>query len=281
MSCNPVIVIIVHKQFLSENEIKSLKQCYKILGAFDIRLVCPAGLDTSIYKQLIPAVKLDFIDSVWQSSYEMFNQLKHNIFLFQKYKHFSHILFYELDAWVFKDELEFWCKENFDYIGAPWFADYTNSESPIIGVGNGGFSLRSVQSSSRILKRINFLKKLRGFWYKAHIQSIFSFENAVKKFGFLFNLKSTENFEEFLLFKNGNEDFIWCVKIPQYFSDFRVAPADDALKFSFEVHPEKLYKANHFKLPFGCHAWWKYNLDFWKPFIFSPESACANSNHLD
>ena len=64
-----------------------------------------------------------------------------------------------------------------------------------------------------------------------------------------------------------NEDLFWAEVIPNNFPDFKVPRPTEALKFSFEVNPEILYQLNNEQLPFGCHAWWKYNLNFWLPHI--------------
>lgn len=47
-------------------------------------------------------------------------------------------------------------------------------------------------------------------------------------------------------------------------NSFRVATREDALKFSFAMEVRRCYQLNHYKLPFGCHAWFKYDLDFWR-----------------
>jgi hypothetical protein len=52
-----------------------------------------------------------------------------------------------------------------------------------------------------------------------------------------------------------------------FFHEFSVAPVEKAIGFSFEKLPQKLYNLNHNNLPFGCHAWFKYDFDFWEPFI--------------
>ena len=42
----------------------------------------------------------------------------------------------------------------------------------------------------------------------------------------------------------------------------------EAARFSFEVHPERLYHNNGNVLPFGCHAFEKWEYDsFWKKHI--------------
>lgn len=45
---------------------------------------------------------------------------------------------------------------------------------------------------------------------------------------------------------------------------FHVAPFDIALQFAFEKDVRQCYQRNQYKLPFGCHAWEKYDFDFWR-----------------
>lgn len=67
--------------------------------------------------------------------------------------------------------------------------------------------------------------------------------------------------------KRGNEDTIWS----NLFKDTRISIKtpnfEDGLGFSFEQSPDYLFIQNNQELPFGCHAWWKYDLNFWRPHI--------------
>ena len=68
--------------------------------------------------------------------------------------------------------------------------------------------------------------------------------------------------------RGGNEDVFWTQCIPKYFPKFKVAPFEDAYAFSFEKNASMLYKKNNNQLPFGCHAWQKYEYEeFWKKHI--------------
>lgn len=60
-----------------------------------------------------------------------------------------------------------------------------------------------------------------------------------------------------------NEDFFFSIAK----GDFHVAPLSTALEFSIETHVRKCFKINGRRLPFGCHAWEKYDFLFWKPYI--------------
>ncbi len=142
---------VKYKEKINEFEEISLRQCYKVLGKYPIRLVCPKGLDISYYKSINSKIEVDFIKPIWLSSIPKFSTLLISPFLYHKYRDFEYILFYQLDAFVFHDELDFWCEKEFDYIGAPWLFPngapwWFHNSNNIHGVGNGGFSLRKTKS---------------------------------------------------------------------------------------------------------------------------------------
>lgn len=64
-----------------------------------------------------------------------------------------------------------------------------------------------------------------------------------------------EDINEDIFYSMGNSD------------DFRVAPLETALQFAFEREVERCFILNKNKLPFGCHAWERYDIECWKPWI--------------
>ena len=48
-----------------------------------------------------------------------------------------------------------------------------------------------------------------------------------------------------------------------------IAPEDVGLSFAFDLNPSQCFERNNEKLPFGCHAWHRFENDFWKPIIDS------------
>ncbi len=260
MNKRVIILVISHKPILSENEVLSLKQLYKVLEHFPIKLICPEGLDVSFYIENINNnTDFDFIDPIWQSNYQNFNKLKMSLFLYERYFDYEYILFYEPDAYVFRDELEYWCAKGYDYIGAPWFEGWHEAKpnSPLIGVGNGGFSLRKTDSTIKLLKRM----KLYTIIYR--LLRIFKILLLCKRLGILENYFKRINK---IRSQDINEDYQISV-LSKYFCWYKIAPIQVALRFSFDVNPEVLYAMNNNTLPFGCHAWTRYNPNFWKQFI--------------
>jgi hypothetical protein len=263
-----IILIISHKEVLSEYEVISLQQCHKILSHYNIKFICPEGLNINGYNaQLGFEPKFHFINPKWQSTYNLFNRLKISPLLYNSFHDYEYILFYEPDVFVFKDELEYWCNKEYDYIGAPWLSGKgeANHDSPYIGVGNGGFSLRKVSSHLKTTQSIGRIKTTSEYW-KYYLRmnwkgKIYHFPNH------FFNFVFKNNFYHLLNDFSDYEDDFWSNYVHRKFKWFKVAPVKEALKFSMEVHPSRMYADNNNELPFGCHAWWKNDLEFWKPHI--------------
>lgn len=263
---NPIIIIISHKEEIDEFEIASLKRCFNILSKYEIRLVFPLGKNPSCYLKVIKNLKIDFIDPIWLSTYYRFAQLKISKRFYAKYSEYSHILFYELDAWVFSDQLYFWCEKDYDYYGAPWFEN-DNSKPLLNAVGNGGFSLRKIDTilnipSSFTLFDLKAWYLLSLYRYGFDNDDIFSvFLKKLSRFKYFSD--SYKNFRR----NKGAEDVFWSHIIPEFYKSYKIAPLEEAIKFSFEKNPAELYKLNNNQLPFGCHAWRKYDSEFWSNYI--------------
>lgn len=261
-----VVLITVHKADVAPLERVSLLQCMRVLGAYPIRLICPVGMDTSQYLALCPGLVVDPIPAHWQSSYANFAKLKIDTFLYRRYSAYEYVLFYELDAFVFRDELPHWCGRAYDYIGAPWLQGYVAADqnSGFVGVGNGGFSLRKTASlirgrrSRRLWLRMLLSTARRAPGRAARVAAGEVLRTLRHPFG--------DDADPEIVFERG-EDSFWGLTVARHLSWFKVAPVDEALKFSFEAAPRKLFALNGDRPPFGCHAWARYDFDFWRPHI--------------
>jgi hypothetical protein len=268
MKKTAVIIVIAHKDELSDSEKASLRQCYTILGTYRIVLVCPEGLNVNVYKSINPQAEICFIDPKWQASYGMFNRLKIEPLLYEKFSGYSHILFYELDAWVFRNELEDWCNAGYDYIGAPWITGIENNVPKFYPVGgNGGLSLRNIQAHLKVLKVYKIMKSPKQIW-EYHKKFHSSFHLWIRMPLILLRMLGFQNNSRYVTKKFwGNEDAYWCKIAPKIDLHFEVAPANVCIKFSFEKYAPLLFEMNGNQLPFGCHAYEKHDFSFWKPYI--------------
>lgn len=258
-----VVLIIAHKSALNPAEKASLAQCYKILGKHRIVLICPRGLDVSEYKRIYPDAEVDFVNSRWHSSYRMFNRLKIEPFIYKRFQEFRFILFYELDAWVFSDQLDYWCSLEYDFIGAPWFQGLAaaTENSAFVGVGNGGFSLRKVSSH---LKATSVFKYIKG---PSELWRAFTAEPDLKKFfRLLTNISFRNNFHHLFNNYRRNEDIFWATVVAPRLG-WKMPDLKTAARFSIEANARRMFALNDGQLPFGCHKWEKFDPEFWNQFI--------------
>ena len=262
-----VVVIPVHSPNPSAYELISFKQCFAVLGNHPIKVLAPMGLELAAYRAVVSAFDTVFIAPKWQRSVRDYNKLKTSRFFYRLFKNYQFLLTYELDAFVFRDDLLFWCDKGYDYIGAPWFEGFSEigNNNTITGVGNSGFSLRKISSIEEILKQIFYKNEME---YTGKI--ITRVKGYVKmSYRWPLNMLSNQLGENYTMQKNFpyHEDIFFGIIAPQYAKNFKVASVADAVRFSFELRPKLLYELNGEALPMGCHAWWRYALDFWRPHI--------------
>lgn len=221
------VVIPVYKKILSDLEIISYKQLLRVLGEFDIVAIAPK-------EQKLPEemrrndIKVEHFAAEFFRSVGSYSRLMLSECFYERFLKYQYILIYQLDAFVFKNELMHFCSLGYDYIGAPWlsgFCEYTNLKRKVLYVGNGGFSLRRVEAC---LNALRCRQRLLGIYQERNEDAFFS--------------------------ACGDDDF-------------RVAPREVALTFSFEREVRRCFEENHRKLPFGCHAFERYDLEFWKRYI--------------
>jgi hypothetical protein len=71
-------------------------------------------------------------------------------------------------------------------------------------------------------------------------------------------------------------DIFWARRAKEYVPDFRIPDWKTALRFAFETPPRQCLELNNGRLPFGCHAWAKYDREFWTPHLL-PEASASHS----
>lgn len=257
------VVIPVYKAHPTEFELSSFIQCLKILYKYKIYLICSKTLNVTSYTSLVHSnninISIIHFNEKYFNSMAGYNSLMQSLILYFKFLSHKHILIYQLDSWVFRDELDLWVSQKYDYIGAPWFQGWHNADehSKIIGVGNGGFSLRRTKSFIKLY----FITILYKYLGKAiFLKSKFKFLNTDSPL-----FRSNDKIEV-IRRKEINED-LYIFNLSECFKWFKIAPFNEAIKFSFEANPEILHAENGYRLPFGCHAWERYNYTFWKQFI--------------
>jgi Protein of unknown function (DUF5672) len=244
------VVIPVYKSEPDPYEITSLIQCLKVFPNHSIIFVFPEDLNLTSYKKLCHGYDVQWksFDIKYFASIEGYNDLMLSRCFYEAFTNYSYILIHQLDAFTFRNELDYWCSLNYDYIGSPWINTWKQPDVSRTNwlkhiqqkiqnadgfVGNGGYSLRKVKSFIIALALLS--KEAKGFPY--------------------------------------NEDMFFSYYVPRKFPFFSIPSFQLALKFSFETEPNLCFQLNNRQLPFGCHAWDKNYDSFWKDHIELEETA--------
>lgn len=254
------VVIPIYLPVLSDTDRVSLKQCLKLLSEYEIIVIKPENLEVHELAHY-PLSHIESFPDDFFVSLRAYNRLVLAAEFYSRFQNYQYILIYQLDAYVFKDELLFWAEKGYDYIGAPWlpskrrhlsaigrfrlfcqrfFCKWFNKEAFVSDkyyayqVGNGGFSLRK---TSKMLDIV--------IHYKDKIDKLLA--------------DDAEFYPEDIFLLHELIDSKYKLKKPNF---------KEALQFSIEEKPDWAYFCNREQLPFGCHAWChKDYYYFWKSFI--------------
>jgi hypothetical protein len=71
---------------------------------------------------------------------------------------------------------------------------------------------------------------------------------------------------QYMVDRENNDTFI-ANRSTHYYPEFKIASLETALRFSFECVPRYCFELTGRTLPFGCHAWPKYDRAFWEPYL--------------
>jgi Protein of unknown function (DUF5672) len=237
MSKITAIVIPIYKQEMSSSERVSFERALKVFPENDIIIVSPKSLNLDNYLALSPTLKVNTFDDYFFENITGYNELMLSVGFYERFLNYKYILIYQLDAYVFENQLNYWEKANYDYVGSPWLIPppIASNKKPKVNiqhwfvnrVGNGGLSLRKV---------------------KTHYWTMIFYWILIKFFPL-------------------NEDMFLGILMDFINPFFKKPKAMEALKFAFEMQPRKSFELNNHQLPFGVHAWEKYDPEFWKEFI--------------
>jgi len=256
-----VVPIFNRSHFTSEEEI-SFRHLEHYLGGYDKYLVAPESLDVER-----PGFEVKRFGDRFFGSITAHTRLMLDPQFYEAFSQYRFILTYHLDALVFSDQLLQWCEMDFDFIGAPRIG---TSDRPHI-VGNGGFALRKVESMLKVLRSHEYAVDPAQYW-----RSI----SAGKPMPLRLLYLPKKYLKYLRYFNNINRDIDHCMQMPvpcediflsesaaKYYPEFKFAPLDLAFRFAFDEMPRLCFEMTNHTLPFGCHAWYKQDREFWEPFL--------------
>jgi hypothetical protein len=270
-----IVVPLSNRPDLLPDEEVSLRHLRHFLGRYDKFLVAPPESEVRIEGFESKDFPARFFGSV-----AAHNRLLGSPAFYRAFLDYEYIFFYHLDALAFSDQLEDWCSNGLDYIGPPWILcdDYPWLRRP--RVGNGGFTLLRVSSALKVLTN-RYREEPSTYWLEKFTDSapgwlIRGLEWIQRRFpgvGPVNRLMREWSAMKDPTYHGRNNDLFWSDKAVRYLPEFKVASLEEGLRFGFEASPRTCFEMNGGTMPFGCHAWGRYDRAFWEPYLLKADQS--------
>jgi hypothetical protein len=260
------IVVPVYRAFLDADEATSLESVFRVLGGHHLVMVKPQGLDTAAIEARFPFKAVETFAPEFFASIQGYNRLLLSTGFYQRFLGSAYLLICQLDVFVFRDDLATWVAKGYDYVGAPWVSGnrlglLIHRLAMALGrlrpggpekiypyqlrnrVGNGGFSLRKVETHHRLSI------ELKG-----------AIDHYLRHAG-------THHF---------HEDVFWSLEPARRGHPHRTPGVEEAMAFSWDVNPARLDALAGGKLPMAAHGWYRgRHLKFWAPRVAAARAAAG------
>jgi hypothetical protein len=261
---------------LSADDEVSMRHLRKYLDHYDKFLLVPKGMGIRM-----DGFQVMELDRRHFGSAANHNRMLYRTDFWEKFADYEYVLMYHLDALVFSDQLLEWCDKGLDYIGSPFLIC---KDAPWVRVercGNGGFALYRVPSVLKVLWNRYLADPSKYYedhcWRLIELRSrlLKSLRSAVPAWlkkraapGLSQQLWKMERIE---VNERGN-DIFWSDKAKDFLPGFKVGTLEQGFAFSFEMEPGRCLERTGGRMPFGCHAWGRYDRAFWEPHLLKEDS---------
>lgn len=171
------IIIPIYNEYPSESEKKSILRNTTVLQQYDVYAIHPAGMNINEYKMYRIYKYIPFKKKYFRSN-KSYSRLLLSGSFYDCFNEYDYMLIAQTDTYILNSNysLEYFINMSYDYYGAPWpcgpFATpygirehiksiFVHNSKQLL-VGNGGFSLRKISSTKRLVKRHALYIKI--FW---------------------------------------------------------------------------------------------------------------------
>ena len=268
-----IVVPLSTRGELSDDERTSMRHLLHHLGAYDKYLIAPEGLEAHF-----PGFELKHFARKYFGSAAAHGKMLGTPAFYRQFLDYEFIFFYHLDSLAFSDQMAAWCATDLDYIGPPWIHCAATPWAERPRVGNGGFTLLRVASALKVLAN-RYRQEPSSYWLDQFthcapvwlVRSLERIQNRFPNAEPLNRLLKEWHAMEDPGSHYRNNDMFWSDKAVRYVPEFKVASLEQGLRFAFEAAPRTCFEMNGGRMPFGCHAWARYDREFWAPHLLRDE----------
>jgi hypothetical protein len=257
-----VAITLSDRDTLTADEEISLRHAVRFLDRYDKYFIAPDGV-----RPPRPDIAVKRFPRQFFGSGAAHTRLMLSPRFYRAFDDYEYVLLYHLDALALDDRLEEWCASGLDFVGPPWLPCDDLPWVTVPGVGNGGFSLRRVESFLKVIHSPRRHVDPDEYWtrFYAGKPRRVRYLNVWRKY-----LKYVPAFNGArwrMRHWRGNEDRFWSKEATRFYPEFKIASFEESLRFAFEAAPRLCLELNGGQLPFGVHAWPKYDRAFWEPHL--------------
>jgi len=263
------IVIPVYKQTPDSLEVISLSSFIRYLSNYEITLLVPEHFDTSWYRDFFLhsncEVGVQRFPDAYFINIDGYNKLLTSVAFYERFTDFEYILICQPDCYIFRDDLEFWCSQEYDYVAAPWLQSEWRDQVQETVVK----AILAVQGPiDKLITRISW--KVRGV-FRSELFLVGNGGLSLRRVSAFKHFCS--HFDAVLKTWAYNEDLFFGIYVPLRTPRFKIVNWKTAISFAVDLNPQMLMTYLDGKFPFGCHGWnrndypYSGNLDFWSPII--------------
>lgn len=268
-----IVVPLSTRDNLTSDELVSLRHLDYYLGDYDRFLLVPEG-----HTPGLSGFGVKRFPGKYFGSAGAHGKLLSNAMFYREFLDYEFVFFYHLDSLAFSNQVEAWCATDLDYIGPPWIHCDATAWVDRPRVGNGGFTLLRVSSALKVLANRHRMEP-SSYWLDLFVHRapgglvrvmewIQSMMPGIKPLWRL--LREWHEVENPALYGRNN-DLFWSDRAVRYLPEFRVASLEEGLRFAFEAAPRTCLELNGGKMPFGCHAWARYDRGFWQSHLLESD----------
>lgn len=255
-----IVLIPIYKR-LEFNDREALYRLLEMTSSIDKVFISPENFTMDDSFHGFEEVSVERFDDSFFADIIGYNRLMLDVNFYRRFRNYKYMLIHQLDVFLFKPELPYWCYKNYDYIGAPWLRPHKIKIAKFLlsiihvcpwictermrkrlehynNVGNGGLSLRRIETFIKILESSTTTRILNNYLRKQALKD-----------------------------SSYNEDVFWSLEGPRLYQGFHKPDWQEAIYFAIENKPSFAYNRMNNQLPFGCHKPVKHEPDFWKDHI--------------
>ncbi len=248
--------------FTPDDEI-SLRHLRHYLGPFDRFMIAPEKMPVDAPDFEIVRVSPAFFGSV-----DAHTRMLMSPDFYERFRDYRYILTHHLDAIVLSDQLLEWCARGFDFIGAPNVSD---AAMPAV-VYNGGFALRKVESFLQVFHSTAYAIDPEQYWRNFCARHSRPAQVAALPLRYLKRLHYFNNVRHDIALwlkdpREMYEDMWFGEAATRYNPGFTLPSPEVARLFAFDQTPRRWLEMTGGQLPFGAHAWYKQDREFYEPYL--------------